>query len=906
MSMLGKSLVHYEISAQIGKGGMGEVYQAKDTKLGRDVAIKVLPEEFALDTDRVARFQREAKLLASLNHPNIAAIHGLEESEGIHFLVMELIEGDTLRDRIKSGPIPVEEALKLALQMAEALEAAHESGVIHRDLKPANIKVTPDGKVKVLDFGLAKAYAGDSDKMDPTDSPTLSAAATRQGVILGTAAYMSPEQARGEAVDKKADIWAFGVVLFEMLTGRQVFTGRTVSDTLASVLAREPEWNGLPPNLHNRIRLLLDRCLEKNPKDRYGSISDARVDIQRALDDPSGLFVQSIQPSKLRKKLRLGLPWVAAITIFGIIVAGMVVWYLRPHERGQVIRFDFDLPEDQGFTNEARAVVAVSRDGMKVVYVANQQLYLRNLNELTARPIPGSDENPAIPFFSPDGRWIGYWSTVDGQGQLKKIRVTGGAPVTLCNTGSPFGACWDDNDIILFGQEDGIMSVSANGGPAGLLIESKRQVHGPQILPGGKWVLFTIASSALVTRWDDSQIVAQSLESGERKILVSGGSDARYVPTGHLVYARGDVLHAIAFDAENLEVTGGSTPLIEELRRVPRPAMNSGTANYGFSDGGMLVYAVGGARDIQERGFVWVDREGNEEPLAPQPNYYLDPKLSPDGTKVALTIVTGGNEDIWVWDLVRENMTRLTFHGAYDNNPIWTPDGKRIVFASNREEAFGVYWKAADGTGEVEQLGSVSGAQILPSSWSKDGKDLIVEVVTDESGSVDIISMSMEGDHVSKQLLQGEYIKANPQISPDGRWIAFFSQESGQSEVYVHPFPSVNSGKWQISTNEGQEPRWSPDGRELYYRAGNDFGKIMMVEVETEPTFRASSPKKLFQGAYFFLAPGHSWDVHPDGKRFLMMKSPDLVGETPAALDLQQINIVLNWFEELKQKAPVD
>jgi serine/threonine protein kinase len=546
--MIGKTLVHYEITAKIGKGGMGEVYQAKDTKLGREVAIKVLPEEFARDTDRVARFQREAKLLASLNHPNIAAIYGLEESEGLHFLVMELIEGDTLRDRIKSGPIPVEEALRLALQMAEALEAAHEKGVIHRDLKPANIKVTPNGKVKILDFGLAKAYVRDQENMSPMDSPTISAAATQQGVILGTAAYMSPEQARGKPVDKRSDIWAFGVVLYEMLTGRQVFTGETVSDTLASVLAREPAWQSLPPNLHPRIIFLLERCLKKEPKDRYSGINDARVEIQEVLADPSGAFVQPVTTTKPRKKLRLGIPWVAAALVLGGIIVGVAVWYLKPTEPRQVMRFYHELPEDQTFRLTSASVVDLSADGTKIVYVANQQLFLRDLNELMSRPIQGTNENPTTPIFSPDGLWVGYYSSEDRQ--WKKITVSGGAPVTLCDAGLPAGATWGSENTILFEEgPGGIKRISGNGGTPELLIEEKegKRFHGPQALPGGEWVLFSI-SGENVRSWDDAQIVAQSLKTGERKILVSGGSDARYIPTGHLVYALGDVLYAKAFD----------------------------------------------------------------------------------------------------------------------------------------------------------------------------------------------------------------------------------------------------------------------------------------------------------------------------------------------------------------------
>jgi serine/threonine protein kinase len=516
MSMIGKSLVHYEITSEIGRGGMGEVYQAKDTKLGRDVAIKVLPEEFARDTDRVKRFQREAKLLASLNHPNIAAIHGLEESDGTHFLVMELIEGDTMRDRIKSGPIPVEEALKLALQMAEALEAAHEKGVIHRDLKPANIKVTPDGKVKILDFGLAKAYVGDQENISPMDSPTISAAATQQGVILGTAAYMSPEQAKGKSVDKRADIWAFGVVLFEMLTGRQLFTGETASETLASVMKSEPEWETLPPNLHSRIRFLLERCLKKDPRDRYSGISDARVEIKSVLADPSGVFVQPSIITKPRKKHRLGIPWVAAITSLGIIVAGVAVWYLKPSpppEPKRVMRYSYELPESQQFTPNIQ--LAVSPDGSQFVYLTIDGLYMRSADAFDARLISGTDLYSRQAVFSPDGKWVGYWSSNDRK--LKKIAINGGVPVVLCETG---GICGGP-ELLVKGE---MATIGTDGVPLA-----------PQMLPDGKTILFTNAFSANNTA--DRQITIQSLETGERKVLV-GGIGAMYLSSGHLLFSQ--------------------------------------------------------------------------------------------------------------------------------------------------------------------------------------------------------------------------------------------------------------------------------------------------------------------------------------------------------------------------------
>ncbi len=900
----GSKLSHYEISSLLGKGGMGEVYQAKDQKLGRDVAIKILPEEFARDADRVARFQREAKLLASLNHPNIASIYGLEESDGAHFLVLELVEGDTLSDRIKAGPIPVEESLKLALQIAEALEAAHERGVIHRDLKPSNIKVTPDGKIKVLDFGLAKAFAGDQEEMILSDSPTLSVAATQRGVILGTAAYMSPEQAKGKSIDKRTDIWAFGCVLYEMLTGRSMFAAEDVSQTLARVLEREPDFSLLPQNLHPKIIEMLERCLEKDARNRYGSISDARVDIKKVLADPRGVLVQRITGVEPRRKLRNTLLWIAAI-ILAAIIAGVAVWKLKPTELNQVMRFDYYLPEGQEFTNPGRSLLAVSPDGTKIVYTANRQIYQRNVNELTAKPIEGTAEiqGSLTPFISPDGQWVGYYSTTDGQ--LKKISVSGGAPVKLCNASAPpYGVTWGTDDRIFFGTSAGIMSVSASGGTAKLLIEIKEdeQVHGPQALPRGEWVLFTIAKPSKTIRWDEAQIVVQSLETDERKVLVSGGSDARYVPTGHLVYALGNVLFAVAFDIDSMEVIGGAIPIVEGIQRSRGRV--TGTANYGFSDAGMLAYVVRTTSSQGREKLVWVNLEGKEEAIAAPLNNYNVPQISPDGIRIAFDVDSGENIDIWIWDLVRETMTRLTTNESVDGVPLWTPDGERIVFTSLRDGNFGIYWKAADGTGQVEPLlGGVPDRRIFPAAFSGDGKIILLSEAGSAS-SFDIGILSMEAEPEHELLLHENHGETQPRISPDGQWIAYMSDESGQYEVYVRPFPDVNKRKLQVSTSGGTEPKWSRDGKKLFYRSGE---AIMAVSVKTEPTFQLEAPEILFRIVLAYAEDLHtSWDVSPDGKRFLMIKEATDVAVTEAGISRPRINIVLNWLEELKERVPVD
>ncbi len=927
--MIGQNISHYRIVSKLGEGGMGEVYEAKDQKLGRDVAIKVLPEEFAKDADRVARFQREAKLLASLNHPNIATIHGLEECEGKHFLVLELVDGDTLADQIKKGPIPAEESLKVALQIAEALEAAHEKGVIHRDLKPANVKVTPEGKVKVLDFGLAKAFAGDQGEMILSDSPTLSVAATQQGIILGTPAYMSPEQARGKSVDKRTDVWAFGVVLFEMLAGRAVFSGQDVSEILAAVIRAEPEWSSLPANLHWRLREVIERCLEKEARNRYGSINDARVDIQKVLADPSGVVVQPITVVGPRTGLRTVMPWIAAAIALGAIISGVVIWKLKPTpppEPRQVTRFYYELPEGQWFGGFNERAFAVSPDGSQLVYKTRAGLYLRSMGELNARLISGTEENPRKPFFSTDGQWIGYVSGTDGK--LKKISVNGGAPVPLTDDNSLGFLDWCADDTIVYATGTGgsIMRISANGGNPELLVKGEGTYFAPQILPDGKTIMYTLGPEPF-------RILLQSLETGERKELFPGDT-AQYLPTGHIVYAVENNLFAIPFDLDRLEVAGGPIPMVEGVFR------RTGAPQFAVSDSGTLVYMPGTSimqrTSMWLRAFeftlVWVDHQGKEEPIETPPNVYMDPKISPDGTKVALTLNTGDTSDIWIWDLIRETMARLTFN-ENSSHPLWTPDGQRIAFLWGDEDEVGVYWKAADGTGDDEPLSSVLDGVVVPCSWSSDGEIMVTikapsaqaifgaaaltgmvmsggretPVSRARSGgqpmpegpNIDIGFLSMEGDNEWRPLLQEEYIEFQPQISPNGQWMAYGSNESGQMEIYVRPFPNVNKGRWQVSTSGGNNPLWSPGGRELFYLT---VDSVMTVAVEIEPTFKPGKPQALFQRTYI----PSGWDIHPDGKRFLMVnvtqKTPDESTGESTAEPPRKINIVLNWLEELKQR----
>ena len=893
MSMIGKILAHYEITSQLGKGGMGEVYRAKDQKLGRDVAIKVLPEEFAKDADRIARFQREAKLLASLNHPNIAAIYGLEESGGTNFLVLELVEGNTLADQIKKGPIPVEESLKLALQIAEALEAAHEKGVIHRDLKPANIKITPDGKVKVLDFGLAKAFAGEQAELNLSNSPTLSDMATMQGVILGTAAYMSPEQARGKPVDKRADIWAFGCVLYEMLTGQVAFQGEDVTEILAAVVKGGANLDLLPTNIHPRVREAITRCLQKDPKKRYRDIADAKYEVEQALADSNGLLEQQLSIAERPLSWSFVLPRLAAGIVLTAVLVGVTVWRIKPpppSEPRTVMRFDYELPEDQRLED-----LALSNDGGQFVYSTPKGLYVRSMDGLDARIIVGT-EGAQEPFFSPDRKWIGYFSGNDRK--LKKIAINGGAAVALCDVSPLSGASWSADNTIVYGQLAGdIMRISANGGASESLIKAKSGVlYAPQILPDGKSVLY----SACVGRTQCNTMV-QSLVSGEAKQLFEGVA-ARYLPTGHLVYRlfNDDDLFAVPFNLERLEVTGAPVRIAENVETAA------------CSDTGTFVYisAVASSASSNQRALLWVDRKGKEEAVKAPLDAYRDIRISPDGMRVALTIVkTGGNSDIWVWDMMRNTTTRLTFDKTHALLPLWTPDSRQISFSSHREESHGVYLKSADGTGKDERLPPVKGRNIFPASWTGSGKVLLAEIAPLGSASFDIGALSM-GDGINQEwklLMQEQYVEVQPRVSPEGRYMAYTSNESGRSQVYVRPFPDVDEGgRWQISTGGGDSPLWSREGGELFYRNGD---AAMVVSVKTQPAFSIETPKLLFRGMYVPSniktndPQSNTWDISPDGKRFLMMKESG--SSESAARGPRRINIVLNWFEELKQRVPV-
>ena len=891
----GTRLGPYEIAAQIGEGGMGEVYQATDTNLKRAVAIKVLPESLALDAERLARFQREAEVLAALNHPNIAQIHGLEKSDGTIALVMELVEGPTLADRIAQGAIPVDEALPIAKQIAEALEAAHEQGIVHRDLKPANIKVRPDGTVKVLDFGLAKALEpasalGTSAGQALSQAPTITTPAmTVAGMILGTAAYMSPEQAKGKTVDKRSDVWAFGAVLFEMLTGKRAFAGGDVSEVLASVLAREPDWTLLPNGLSPVLGTYIRRCLHKDSKQRVHDVADVRLALEGAFetgvsqvtDDSSAIP----QPAVWRRAL---MPMAALIV--GAVVAGVTVWRATLPAPPLPVRTEVTTSGDAALRPDGiHRNLAITQDGSRIVYRGQDQLLVRTLDQLEPTAFITHLDDLRAPFVSPDGEWVGFVERTT----LKKVAITGGPPVTVTGMeGVLRGASWGEDGTIIYGTLQagtGLQRVSAAGGDPVVLttmdVERGELRHfWPEILPGGEAVLFSVGYGTGV---ENMELAVLDLATLEHKILLTGGSHARYAATGHLVYGAEGTLRAVPFDLARLEVTGNPVPVLEGVMTAPTSAVE-----FSLSANGSLLYVVGNSDGIASRTPVWVDRQGREEPLAVPPRAYTNPRLSPDGTRVALD-VRDQEEDIWVWDLVREVLTRLTFDPGADRYPVWTPDSTRVVFSSDVDGAFNLYWKAADGTGTVDRLTESANLQ-YGNSFSPDGESLVLR----EGGvgrEVDLRVLSLAGDRGVETLLATEFVEVNADLSPDGRWMAYESDQSGQREIYVRPFPNVEDGQWQISTSGGARPLWALGGSELFYRRG---AALMAVPVQTAPSFMPGTPEVLFEAEYFLGLGGRSYDVAADGQRFLMIKE----GGDAA----QNVILVQNSFEELRRLVPTN
>jgi Tol biopolymer transport system component len=897
----------YKIHGEIGRGGMGVVYEAEDTTLNRRVAIKVLPDVFTTDPERLARFEREAKVLASLNHPNIAAIYGLDKTDERRFLVLELVEGESLAERLSRGPLPIEEVLDLCRQIAEGLEGAHEKGIIHRDLKPANIKITPEGKVKILDFGLAKAFRDESSTIDPSQSPTITDQMTRPGVIMGTAAYMSPEQARGKPADKRADIWAFGCILYECLTGKRAFEGETVTEIVAAILKGEPNWQALPAATSFRIRDLLHRCLRKDTRERLRDIGDARLEIEAPVDYPSEAAAASRRFSVL---------WLAAgaavILLAGILVDRLLIKHPQPAPPASVVMSTIKLEPGQrlqgGRTYEEMerptcAAMAISSDGSFVVYSAIEEnpgaqakprLYLRRMDQSKAKSIAGT-EGGDNPFLSPDNRWVGFWA----DGKLKKVSVEGGVPLTLCDLPALFyGANWGRDNSIVFvdGAGTGLSRVSAEGGKPEILTkpDPKREEYGhrlPSWLPDGKAVLFTVTRND----WDWQPCLALlRLDTRDWRVLLEDAADARYVPTGHLVFLRRGTLMAVRFDLARMEVVGQPVALVENVMQaftVSRYYGHTGAGQFGISDTGSLIYAAGGIVPDPKRWLVWVDQRGIEQPVTASELSSSSPRLSPDGQRIAY-IAWGREPLVSVYDLGRGTNSQLTGEGrAY--NVIWSPDGKRLLFSWYKSPPMNLYWCPSDGSSPMERV-KTSEFDQQAGSWSSDGKTVAIIDIHPDTGS-DIAMLDVGSGRVTP-FLNSPFNEEYPEFSPDGRWMAYTSDESNRREVFVRPFPGPGP-KYLISNEGGSSPLWARNGKQLFYRQGN---QMWIVDVRTDGGFAPSKPRLLFdKPGYISTFPLRTYDLSLDSQRFLMVKL-----EQRKPTPVTEMTLVLNWFEELKRLVP--
>ena len=921
--LAGTSIGPYEVISLLGAGGMGEVYLARDPRLSREVALKIVPEHFALDPDRLGRFRREAQVLASLNHPNIGQIYGLENvsavsapATSIQALVLELVPGPTLVDRLAQGPIPLPEALAIARQIAEALEYAHEQGIIHRDLKPANIKVPDDGQVKVLDFGLAKALdPAVVQNQDAMNSPTLTARGTQHGLIIGTAAYMAPEQARGRAVDRRADIWAFGVVLYEMLSGKRPFAGGDTSSTLASVLKDNVDWTALPADLPSPVTRLLRRCLDKDPKRRLNSMGDARLELEEAGGHPEPDF-GTVAPSAGWWR---ALPWAFGLLGLGTGAVAVLMWG-TPRESASPVRAR--VIAETGMTTAFRgggslgSRVVISPDGETLLFRGETSdpgrgwLFRRRLTELQATPMAGT-EGARDPFFKPDGQWVAFFA----DGKLKKVPIAGGPPFVVCDAEHGRGGSWGEDGTIVFSphlRPGTVLHRVADSGGTPQALGSRRDNNvterWPQVLPGGHAVLYTgLASTS--ANWDEAHVTVRPLDGGDSVVLVRGGYHARYVRSGHVLYIHKGTLFAMPFDLASLAASGDPAPIVEHVSATPL----NGSAEYSVSDNGTLVHLEATLRHAQSP-LRWLEASGRLTTLRPQATEWQRPSFSPDGTKLAMSIVggpLGAGSDIWIHEPERDLM-KFTFEPSHDTSPVWTRDGQHIIFASQRDRGSAytnLYYQRANGTGPVVRLTESAFAQ-YPFSIHPSGKYVAFTEAGDAgpaAGPLDVKILPLEDDGKgglkpgSVWTFLGTAARENqPAFSPDGRWLAYTSNESGTeiSEVFVTSFPQ---GDWKgkVSTGGGVWPAWSLARRELFYvLPGGQHDIVMMVPYVIERTsFRAGGPRQWSPEPIG--ASDRGYALHPDGNR-MIVGSPDsvLVGRSTVA-------IAFNFFDELRRKAPV-
>ncbi len=876
----GARLGPYTITAPIGAGGMGEVYRARDSRLDRDVAIKILPEDFSADRERLARFEREAKTLASLNHPNIAAIYGIEHNA----LVMELIEGGDLSVRIARGALPRAEAVAIAIQVAGALEAAHERGIIHRDLKPGNIKVGGDGAVKVLDFGLAKVIdpsAGSNP--DLMNSPTITSPATQMGMILGTAAYMSPEQARGRPVDRRADIWAFGVVIYEMLTGRRPFGGEDISLTLAAILKEDVDFAALPSDTPAAIRRLLRRCLEKDPRRRLSAIADARLELEEVASDAGdGAVVRGAGGQRWRT---------AALAAGAGLLAGMAilaaVMTLResPPPAASVVRSEIALGPLQLVIDGNRGFW-IDPAGSEIVFVGQaadqpSRLYRRRLADDVPAAIPGTD-HASGPFFSQDGQWLVFTQL----GRLKKMPAAGGGALDLGDVGGAAGVSFlPDGDLILNPNHgEGLFRVPASGGPRAPLTtvahdRGEAGHHWPHVLPGGAHVVFTVEIDGKT--YSEARIELLTLASGERRTLIEGGTDARYVSSGHLLYWREGDVWRVPFDPVRGQVTGASTAVLRDVLTVEP----NGQSMYAVAGNGTVAYVTG--RDPQEeRDIVLVNRTGASRRLSTERRAFESAVISPDGRQLAVTIVAA-NDSLWTMEIGRSSLTRITFESE-NSRPVWSPDGARLALTRYAGgEARRLFVMPSDGSAAPELVRDSGGRSETSESWSAAG---VLAFVRNETSGPDIWVIDLEGKREARAFLATRFNESQPRFSPDGKWIAYASDESGRMEVYVRPYPGPGQ-KHLISSGGGSEPRWRGDGRELFYRNGD---QVLVVSLAPGPPIGVSLPRVLFTGSYEAATNTWStWDVMPDGQSFVLIQD--------AGRPRTSISLVQNWFAGIRK-----
>jgi serine/threonine protein kinase/WD40 repeat protein len=890
----------YEVLALLGAGGMGEVFRARDTRLDREVAIKALPEKFFEDRENRDRFVREAKLLAAVNHPNIAAIHSFEEISGQFLIVQELLEGESLRDKLHAS-LPFKTALEYAIQLAQGLAAAHEKGIVHRDLKPENLFVTRDGRIKILDFGVAKLTQPAPLSSSLTEAPTV-LPATEPGVVIGTVAYMSPEQARGDPVDFRSDQFSLGTVLYEMLASKHPFRRSSAAETLAAVIRDEPQpLTVLDPKLPAVLGWVVQRCLSKDPEERYSSTKDLAKELQSLrLHLSEAVSAPDAKPVELPPPRRRASVWALVFASSAVAVAiGLFLGtrFLRPGSPSAApVSLTLSFPADAAPSTYNTNPLALSPDGRTLVYAGRRgggrQLFVRPLEREEVRPIPGT-EGAGSPFFSPDGQWIGFFA----EHKMKKVALSGGAPITLCEAPNNRGGTWGADGTIVFvpSPTGGLQRIPASGGEPKTVLAADvgkglRSVY-PQILPDGENVLFTTVAVG-----QPFQATVISLRTGKQRIVLEDATDLRYLPTGHLIFVRDGLLYAAPFNLQRLETSGSPVPLLEDLS-TNRRGMNK--AELAYSGEGTLVYVP---YRSPQRTFSWVDRKGAEERTPFPPGAYHKVALSPDGGRLA-TLATGKAEEMSLLfgDFVRGTLTRSVAEGNF-GALAWAPDGKRVAFGLTGDKQLrSVFWQGADDNATPELLHRAALVSEEPTSFSTDGNALLVQAFNfAPTGSAETrwetLVLPLTGEKKPLPFLQAKFSVVDAHFSPDGRWVAFASAETGRSEVYVQPYPGPGS-RWKISTEGGGKPCWSRSGRELFYR---DAEKVMAVDVQLKPTFAPGRPRLLFEGRYHntnFEEP-NSYDVSPDGTRFLMIKQ-DPEESAPA-----HVKVVLNWFEEVKRRVP--